>query len=616
MADDNPPLFDPATAGQPYGKPLYEVRRERSVQITMRDGINLSTDLYFPEGVEGPLPVILIRTPYDKRKWRIEFYGKPGAQWFASQGYVCAIQDKRGKFESQDTYQFCGGDVEDTEDTVNWLAEQDWSNGNIGLFGCSYLGEIQVRHAPLCNPNVKALCPHAAGGALSAADGRFSNSATRTGGAMELAQMLAWFYQFGSKVSFHPSTGVTAETMDRVERFFNLEPQVPAIDLRKVAEHLPTISMMDRPDMPPADWVDFMTRDFDDPWWDQFGFLNGDETFATPTLHVNSWYDYGVAQTIDSWALFQRNATNDLARDNQYLVIAPTDHCKHELACKCTVIGERPMGDARFNFHELYFRWFDRWLKGKEDALDGLPKVQYYVMGRNEWRSSDCWPPQGMRFTPLYLHGDGKANSRLGDGRLDFAKPEGEQPSDSFVYDPGDPVPSHGGPVCTTGDAGMEGSFDQQAIEERDDILVYSTEPLTEGVEVSGPLRAVLYISSSAVDTDFTAKLIDVHPSGKAYNIQEGILRVRYREGFDRKVMMEPGKVYRIEVDLHATSNWFAPGHRIRLEVSSSNFPRHDRNMNTGGRNFDETEYLKATNRVFHDGEHASHLLLPIVAEV
>lgn len=610
---DNPPMFDPATAQLPYGKPLYPVRRQRSVQIPMRDGVLLSTDLFFPEGLEGPLPVILIRSPYDKRKWRIEYYGKPGSHWFASQGYVVAVQDKRGKFESQGTYQFCGGDVEDTEDAVNWLGAQPWCNGAIGMFGCSYLGEIQIRHAPLRNPLVKALCPHAAGGAVSAADGRFSNSATRSGGTMELGQMLAWFYQYGAKISFHPSTGVTAELMDRVERFFSLSPTVPPLDLRKAAQKLPTIAMMDDPDMPPTDWVDFMTRAFNDPWWDQFGFLNGDEQFATPALHINSWYDYGVAQTIDTWALFQRNAVDERTRDNQYLVISPTDHCKHEMACKCTTVGERPMGDARFDFHSLYFRWFERWLKGREDALEGIPKVQYFVMGRNEWRASDCWPPAGAEQRQLYLHSGGRANSRRGDGRLSFTPPESAEPADSFVYDPGDPVPSHGGPVCTTGDAGMEGSFDQQQIEDREDVLVYSTDPLVDGIEVSGPVRVVLWVSSSAVDTDFTAKLIDVHPSGTAYNIQEGILRVRYREGFDRTVWMTPGEIHRIEIDLQATSNWFAPGHRIRLEISSSNFPRHDRNMNTGGNNYDETVYVAAINCVHHDGNHPSHITLHTV---
>ena len=612
---ENPPIFDPATEHLPYGKPLYAVRRERSVQVPMGDGVHLSTDLYFPEGAEGKLPVILIRTPYDKRKWRIEYYGKPGPYWFASQGYVVAVQDKRGKFESQGMYQFCGGDVQDTEDTVNWLGAQPWCSGAIGMFGCSYLGEIQVRHAPLRNPLVKALCPHAAGGALSAADGRFSNSATRSGGTMELGQMLAWFYQFGSKIAFHPSTGVDAKTMDRVERFFSLSPMVKPLDLRKAAQTLPTIEMMDDPDMPPADWIDFMTRDFSDPWWNQFGFLNGNEQFAAPALHINSWYDYGVAQTIDTWALFQRNAVDASTRDNQYLVIAPTDHCKHEMACKCTMVGERAMGDARFDFHDLYFRWFERWLKGREDALERVPKVQYFVMGRNEWRASDCWPPMGAELRSLYLHSEGRANSRRGDGCLSFSAPEGPQPSDSFVYDPGDPVPSHGGPVCTTGDAGMEGSFDQQRIEERGDILVYSTPPLEEGIEISGPIRVILWVSSSAVDTDFTAKLVDVRPSGKAFNIQEGILRARYREGFDREVRMIPGEIYRIEIDLQATSNWFAPGHRIRLDVSGSNFPRHDRNMNTGGKNYDETDYITATNVIHHDREHPSRIMVYVLEE-
>lgn len=607
----NPPVFDPATADKPYGKPLYKVRKQRSVLVAMRDGVKLSMDLYFPEGLEGPLPVVLVRTPYDKRNWRIEYYGKPGPQWFASQGYVMAVQDKRGKFESGDAYTFCGGDVPDTEDTVNWIAEQDWCDGNIGMFGCSYLGEIQIRHAHMKNPHLKALCPHAAGGAVMSADGRYSNSATRNGGCMELAQMLGWYFQFGSKVTYHPSTGADPELFDRVERFFNLAPNLPPLDLGEACKKLPTIDMMNRPDMPPSDWVDFMTREFDDPWWKQFGFIEGDEEIATPCLHVNTWYDYGVAQTIDTWTLFQKNAVTDEARDNQYLVLSPMNHCHHEMATENTVLGERWIGDARFDFHDLYFRWYDRWLRGKTDAFDGVPKVQYFVMGKNAWRGSDVWPPAYVKPRKLFLHSGGRANSRFGDGALSFDAP-GEEPSDTFTYDPADPVPSSGGPVCTTGQDGLEGSFDQREAEMRQDVLVYTTAPLEKGIEVSGPISLEVKLSSSARDTDITAKLLDVYPDGRAFNIQEGIRRVRYREGYEKKVFMEPGKVYSVTVDLQATSNWFAPGHAIRLEISSSNFPRFDRNLNTGGNNYDETEWVIAENTIHHDAANPSFLVLPM----
>nr|WP_321440654.1 CocE/NonD family hydrolase [uncultured Hyphomonas sp.] len=603
----NPPVFTSETEELPFGRPLYEVRKQRSVLVPMRDGVRLSTDLYFPEGLEGPLPVILVRSPYDKRGWRVEYYGKPGPLWFASQGYVVAVQDKRGKFESEGQYSFCGGDVLDTEDTVNWLVAQDWSSGKVGMFGCSYLGEIQIRHAHMRNPHVAAICPHAAGGAVRAADGRYSNSATRTGGCMELAQMLGWFFQYGSKVTYHPSTGADADMFARTEAFFSLAPKLPEIDLGEACRHLPTIDVMNRPDMPPSDWVDFMTRELSDPWWKEFGFLDGDERFVTPGLHVNNWYDYGVAQTIDTWKLFQQNADTEQARDNQYLVLSPMNHCHHEMASERTILGERDIGDARFDFHSLYFRWFERWLKGDPNAMDDVPKVQYFVMGQNIWKGSDVWPPNYVKPAKLFLHSEGRANSCHGDGLLDFDMP-GDEPEDSFVYDPAHPVPSRGGPVCTTGQDGLEGAFDQSVNEVRQDVLVYSTEPLVHGIEISGPVTLDIAVSSSAPDTDISAKLIDVYPDGRAFNIQEGIMRLRYREGFEKQVFMEKGKVYRARVDLQETSNWFAPGHRIRIEVSSSSFPRFDRNMNTGGRNFDETEWQLAHNSIHHSADHPSWL--------
>jgi putative CocE/NonD family hydrolase len=242
-----------------------------------------------------------------------------------------------------------------------------------------------------------------------------------------------------------------------------------------------------------------------------------------------------------------------------------------------------------------------------------MPKLHIYVMGKNEWRGESEWPPARTRSTRYYLHSDGRANSRSGSGALDVSPP-GDEPPDRYIYDPENPAPSRGGPVCCTGTPDApEGSFDQSEIETRNDVLVYSTPALTEGIEVTGPIEAVLYVSSSAVDTDFTAKLVDVYPDGTAYNVQEGILRARYRQGFDRKVWMKAGEVVEVRIDLQATSNYFPPGHRIRLEVSSSNFPRFDRNLNTGGNNFDEVTWIVAENAVHHDQIFPSYLLLPII---
>ncbi len=322
----------------------------------------------------------------------------------------------------------------------------------------------------------------------------------------------------------------------------------------------------------------------------------------------------GVADTLYNFNLMQRNAESDLGRQNQYVIISPSTHCQSEYMSENTVVGERNLGDAQFDYLGTYVRWFDYWLRGIENNVTQMPKVQIFVMGKNEWRGENEWPLARTKYTKYYFHSDGYANSRFGTGVLSMKEP-GNEPADSFVYDPKTPVPTYGGPICMacTGNTVPDGAFDQAEIETRHDVLIYSTPPLKEGVEVTGPLTVVLYVSSSAKDTDFTGKLVDVYPDGRAFIIQEGILRARYREGFKKKVWMKPGESYRLEVDLHATSNYFKPGHRIRIEVSSSNFPRFDRNLNTGGNNYDETEWVIAKNTIHHTMKYPSCIILPVV---
>jgi len=341
--------------------------------------------------------------------------------------------------------------------------------------------------------------------------------------------------------------------------------------------------------------------------------VDGNDRFDVPALHVNSWYDGAVNETLQLFNLMSRNAVSARGRDNQFAIISPTAHCRSELAGEHTVVGTRDMGDARFPYYQTYIRWFDYWLKGIENGIIESPKLRYYLMGAGEWRSADAWPLPGTEFTKFYLRSDGRANGRNGDGELS-REPPTEEPPDRFTYDPADPVPTVGGPICCIGaDDAPAGAFDQSEVELRNDVLVYTSAPLERGVEVSGPLEAILYVSSDARDTDFTVKLVDVLPDGTAYNVQDGILRARFREGFERVVLMEEGRIYRLRVDLHATGMWFGPGHRIRVEVSSSNFPRFDRNLNTGGNNYDESEWLVAHNAVHHSAEHPSHVVLPLV---
>nr|MBA2669338.1 CocE/NonD family hydrolase [Gemmatimonadota bacterium] len=325
-----------------------------------------------------------------------------------------------------------------------------------------------------------------------------------------------------------------------------------------------------------------------------------------------SWYDVSVGPNLELFNHVRRTAEPEIA-ENQYAVIAPVAHCALKRATEETVVGERSMGDARYDYDGLVFGWFDHFLKGERNGLlDTLPRVRYFTMGTNQWQTSESWPPKGARPTTYFLSSGGRANTLNGDGRLVSAAPSTDRP-DRFTYDPMNPVPSYGGNVCCTGTAIQAGSFDQRKMEEREDILVYTSDPLTRGVEVSGPIEVTLYVSSDARDTDFTIKLLDVYPDGRAFNLDETIQRMRYREGYDREVRMEAGRVYKVVLGPMNTSNHFAAGHRIRIEVSSSNFPRFDRNLNTGGRNYDESQGVVARNAVHHSRRYPSHVMLTVV---
>jgi putative CocE/NonD family hydrolase len=585
--------------------PKHQVRVEKSVPVPMRDGVRLSTDFYFPEGVASRLPVILMRTPYDKNK---ESGVTLAARMFAGQGYAVALQDKRGKFESEGSYVVSAADTNDGYDAVDWLARQPWSTGKIGTYGCSYLGENQVQMAKLRHPNHVAMIPQASGGA-----GRYF--ALITGGAVELASGADWFATNGAKVRPVLSPRDDQEGFARAAKVFKLAPELPPVDWARLWRSLPLRDVVTKAGAPPSDWEDFISHVPGDAWWDQFGYVDANDRFDTPALFVDSWYDYGPADTFALAELWRTNGTSERTRNNVFVVVAPTTHCVYARDREQTIVGQRDVGDARFDFYGLYLRWFDYWLKGIDNGVTRMPKVQIFVMGKNQWRGEEEWPLARTEFTRFYLRSDGRANSRTGTGLLS-TDPPGAEPSDRFVYDPASPVPSTGGPDFGTPLPGrVAGAADQSDLEMRQDVLVYTTPPLENGLEITGPLELVLFVSSSAPDTDFTAKLVDVYPDGRAFNVQEGVLRARYREGFDKKVFMQPGGIYRVRVSLSVTSNYFGPGHRIRLEVSSSNFPRFDRNLNTGGRNYDETEWIVAENEIHHSGEHASYLMLPVIPE-
>lgn len=579
----------PPGAPYPPVRGPHPVTVEKSLMVAMRDGVRLSTDLYRPTDATGPLPAILMRTPYNKQ-------GSGGiANLFASHGYVVAVQDVRGKFESEGEYHVYQGDMTDWTDAFDWIGKQPWSSKRIGTFGCSYLGEQQIIAAQQRHPMHIAAIPQAAGGNLGRVGRHRTFWGSVEGGANAVSINFGWM-------------PVWASSLDKGQH-----PK-PNLDFQSFLKTLPLIDMTDRAGSPSWDWRNFLERSPDDPWWDKQGYLTADDSVSVAALHVSSWFDM-ANEALEERAIFAKNGTTARARDGQYAIISPTTHCASERASSQTRSGALDVGDARLHYWDTYLAWFDRWLNGNEHAIDSLPRIQYYTIGRNQWRTSDRWPVAGMRETSFYLRSDGAANTAKGNGRLSLTAPPAREPADTFTYDPEHPVPSRGGSICCTGDPkDVPGSFDHAPdIEQRPDVLVYTGDVLSEGLELTGPMRAVISLSSNVLDTDVTVKLLDVFPDGRSMNMVEGITRARYRDSFGKPTMMAPNTVYDVPVDLHATSWYLAPGHRLRVEVSSSNFPRFDRNLNTGGKNYDETTWKVAKNSVVHSAAHASRLILPVV---
>lgn len=585
--DSRPSAQEPEGYKPPPAK--YEFTVEKTVMVPMRDGVRLGTDLYRPTGITGPLPVVLMRTPYGKDNYR---GATEPAKMFAGQGYLVVVQDTRGKFHSEGEYRVQDDDRNDGYDTMDWIVKQPWANGKIGTYGCSYLGEVQYLLAKMRHPNHTAMIPQSASGATGPAGGYYTDFGAYDGGAFLLSTAFGWFGYAGSRVKNSPP------------------PR--NVDFVTLLRSLPTIEMGRKAGYAPSELEDFLSHPPGDPWWNSKGYLRDDDRFNTPAIHVNSWLDVTPEQTLYDFNLMRRNAATPAARDNQFVIMSPTTHCASESAAEHTKVGDMDVGDARLGYWKIYLDWFDHWLKGVDNGVTGRPKVTFYVMHQG-WRTADTWPVPGATATPWYLTSGGKANTRSGDGAFAIAAPARES-RETWVYDPANPVPSKGGTICCTGNpADIPGIFDQSSLESRPDILVYTSAPLADGLTIAGTVKLVLHVSSDARDTDFNAKLLDVDPEGRSWNIMNGVLRARYREGMAKKVLMESGKVYPIEVSLKATAYRFRPGHRLRLHLTSSDFPLYDRNLNTGGNNFDETTFVKATNTVHHGGRYASRLVLPIL---
>ncbi len=589
---------------------------DQKVMMPMRDGIRLATDIYRPK-TDKKVPIIFSRTPYNFNSWgdgkeRTRTYER--AYEAVKRGYAYVVQNERGRYFSEGEWDILGVPLTDGYDAFSWMAEQSWSNGKIGTLGCSSTAEWQMAVAALDHPSHAAMVPMGYGAGVGRVGEFYEQGNWYRGGA---EQMLFYSWLYG--VQHDPMAprlpqGIGQEDLLRLQRFYDMSPEYPRVDWSEAFYHLPLQDLIQHHEGPKGIFEEMVTRKPNDPKWYEGGLYHDDMDFGVPAFWFTSWYDVSISPNL---ALFNhiRNHKDPEIADNQYLVIAPTLHCGYYRATENTMVGDMSVGDARLDYDKLIYGWFDLWLKGEDNGLkDELPRVQYYTMGTNEWKSAEAWPPPAAEMTSLYLDSDGGANSLFGDGTLALSPPE-QASQDNYTYDPHNPVPSLGGNVCCMGGALAGGAYDQREMESRNDILVYTSDPLTEGVEIAGFIEASIYVSSDVKDTDFTIKLIDVHPDGTAYNLDETIQRARYREGYEKEVFMEEGEVYEIAFSPMATSNYFKPGHRIRIEISSSNFPRFMRNLNTGGNNYDETEGIIAHNTVHHSPDYQSQIKLPVIGK-
>ena len=587
---------------------------DQKVMVPMRDGTRLATDIYRPK-TTGKVPIIFSRTPYNFNSWgdgERRTRTAEQALEVVKRGYALVVQNERGRYYSEGEWDILGVPLTDGYDAFSWMKDQSWSNGKIGTYGCSSTAEWQMAVAALDHPSHAAMVPQGFGAGVGRVGDILEQGNWYRGGAEQLL-FFSWLYSVEHD-KFKPRIpeGASQEDLIRISRFYDLAPENPPIDMAEALKHLPIQDMLKNMNGKKEIFDKMVRRKPNDPDWYTGGLYHDDMEIGVPSFWFASWYDVSITPNIALFNHVRNNSKDPVIRDNQYLVIAPTLHCRYTRASENTIVGERSVGDARLNYEEQIYAWWDLWLKEESnDFKKNTPRVQYYTMGSNKWQAAEQWPPKDSKLVTYYLNSNGDANTRFGSGSLTQKMPSTDKP-DTFVYDPMNPVNSLGGNVCCTGNAVEGGAFDQQKMEERSDILVYTTDVLKEGVEVTGFIESTLYVSSDAKDTDFTIKLIDVYPDGTAYNLDETIQRVRYREGYDKEVFMEKDQIYKVDLTPMSTSNFFGKGHRIRVEISSSNFPRFARNLNTGGNNYDEAEGVVAKNTVHHSKKHPSNIKIPI----
>lgn len=579
------------------------------IMVPMRDGVGLATDVYLPKG-DGPFPVVFVRTPYNFNKiegsslqWGIEALER---------GYAFVVQNERGRYYSEGEWEILGLPRTDGYDSLTWIVEQEWSTGKVATLGCSSTAEWQLALAAQNHPAHTAMIPMASGAGIGRV-GEYQEQGNWYKGGVHQTLFTVWLYGVQQNLRPQFPEGLSQEQLQRLRKAYDLAASMPEMDWKTHMRKLPAVDWLKDAEGNDGPGAELMARTPNDPKWFEGGLYHDNEDFGVPAFWFNSWFDVSQGPNLALYNHARNNASDKEVRDGQYMVVAPTLHCgfyrtpEHE----DLIAGELNVGNATFPYYDTMFSFLDHYLKREDNNFHAdTPRVQFYTMGRNAWESADTWPPEDAEPLTMYLASDGHANSVFGDGFLSTDMASGE--SDSFTYDPMNPVPSLGGGVCCNRGASLGGSFDQRGIEARADVLVYTTEPLEEDTDVTGFIRAKLFVSSDAKDTDFTVKLVDVYPDGTAYNVDDTIFRARYRDGYDKDVFMEDGEIYELNPTAMSTSYEFKEGHRIRVEVASSKFPQYMRNLNTGGNNYDETEGVTAHNTIHHSAEHPSQIVLPV----
>jgi putative CocE/NonD family hydrolase len=569
------------------------IKLEINVPVKMRDGTLLYADVWRPDKA-GKFPAILTRTPYNKNLMFPTHAGYMNPQRMARAGYAVVIQDVRGTGDSEGRAFLWKQEVEDGYDAVEGVAALPWCDGNVGMYGFSYFGYTQWAAAVARPPHLKAICP----GMTHHVPRSFPFSAK--GDTYKLQIHLGWF--LSRSLQELARKNLPPEEMKSVmKRLMYLLDTVKEQQRFLPMKDSPAVKIIEELDLMEPRYAGTLSHISDDAFWkDAAGGPLPLENLDVPVFHIAGWYDTEMTPGV---LISYRKIETMKKPVKQKMLIGPWIHT----ADMPNVVGQLDFGLASagmvIDVTGLHLKWFDRWLKGIHNDVDGEAPVGIFVMGDNTWRDEKEWPLARTKYTKYYLHSGGQANTRSGDGALGFKAPE-DEPYDSFLYDPRNPAPSS--------EMGM-GAFDQRDNENRPDILVYSTPTLEKEIEVTGPVRVTLYAASSAVDTDFTAKLIDVWPDGAAYNVAEGIARARYRRSASTPELIKPGEVYEYDIDLGGTSNVFKARHRIRLEISSSHFPKWDRNLNTGHTVGQDAEIQLALQTIYHNQQFPSHIVLPMI---